>query len=430
MRAALWLLALFAIAVALALFAGSNPGTVTLFWPPWRIDLSLNLVLLGLLALFVSLHVALRALALLFDIPRQAQQWRIQHKERAMTSALLDALSNLLAGRFIRARTHALQAVAQEKALSASGAAPANALQLRALAHLLVAEAAQSLQDNTGREQHLALALQASAPRALHGASPETREGTQLRAARWALEAQDPQTALALLDGLPLGANRRSLTLRLKLKAARQARQTALALETARALARHRAFSPDAALGIVRSLASELLQSAHDPAQLHSAWQSLTQEERVMPVLALTAAERLQALQGEAAQVRAWLMPAWEAWQEQPQSLPDLQRIRLVQVLERGLSGVGSDGIDAAWLARIELAQKNQPRDANLQYLAGMAFMQRQLWGKAQQLLAQSAQVLQDPSLRRQAWRALAELAQQRGDENAAANYTQRAAQV
>ena len=46
MRAALWLIALFAIAVAAALFAGSNQGTVTLYWPPYRIDLSLNLVAL------------------------------------------------------------------------------------------------------------------------------------------------------------------------------------------------------------------------------------------------------------------------------------------------------------------------------------------------------------------------------------------------
>ena len=54
MRAALWLLALFAVAVAVALFAGNNQGTVTLYWPPYRVDLSLNLVLL-LLALALSL---------------------------------------------------------------------------------------------------------------------------------------------------------------------------------------------------------------------------------------------------------------------------------------------------------------------------------------------------------------------------------------
>ena len=46
MRAALWLLALFGVAVAAALFAGNNQGTVTLYWPPYRIDLSLNMVVL------------------------------------------------------------------------------------------------------------------------------------------------------------------------------------------------------------------------------------------------------------------------------------------------------------------------------------------------------------------------------------------------
>ena len=60
MRAALWLLALFAVAAAVALFAGNNQGTITVFWPPWRVDLSLNLVLVILLAAFALLHLALR----------------------------------------------------------------------------------------------------------------------------------------------------------------------------------------------------------------------------------------------------------------------------------------------------------------------------------------------------------------------------------
>ncbi|MDD2547262.1 MAG: heme biosynthesis protein HemY, partial [Burkholderiaceae bacterium] len=58
MRAALWLLALFGVAVAAALFAGNNQGTVTLYWPPYRIDLSLNMVLLLLVGSFVTLHAA------------------------------------------------------------------------------------------------------------------------------------------------------------------------------------------------------------------------------------------------------------------------------------------------------------------------------------------------------------------------------------
>ena len=69
MRAALWLLALFGIAAAVALFAGNNQGTITVFWPPWRVDLSLNLVLLLLAGTFVLLYAALRALAALFSLP-------------------------------------------------------------------------------------------------------------------------------------------------------------------------------------------------------------------------------------------------------------------------------------------------------------------------------------------------------------------------
>ena len=76
MRAALWLVGLFAAAVALALFAGDNEGTVTVFWPPHRVDLSVNLALLLLVGLFVLLHLALRALSAVFELPRQARRWR------------------------------------------------------------------------------------------------------------------------------------------------------------------------------------------------------------------------------------------------------------------------------------------------------------------------------------------------------------------
>jgi len=71
MRAALWLLGLFGVAVAAALFAGNNQGTVTLYWPPYRIDLSLNMVVLLLVGGFVTVYAALRALAALLELPHQ-----------------------------------------------------------------------------------------------------------------------------------------------------------------------------------------------------------------------------------------------------------------------------------------------------------------------------------------------------------------------
>jgi HemY protein len=415
MRAALWLLALFGVAVAIALFAGNNQGTVTVFWPPYRVDLSLNLVLLLLFAAFVFLHAALGALAALFDLPRQALRWRAQQKERAVFASLLDAISHLVAGRFIRARKSAEVALGQEKSLAASGGKLANAAQVRTLAHLLAAESAQALQDRPARQEHLQQALDQSSARD----AQETHEGALLRAARWALDDRDPQTAIGWLKELPQGVARRTIALRMKLKAARLAGQTADALETARLLAKHRAFSPAAAESIVRGLAIDLLNGAHEPAQLLRVWTQLEGPERAMPELAVHAAQRLTAIGGDAQLAREWLLPVWE----RQEALGAGLKVKLVAALEDGL-----DSLDAGWLARIEAAQRANPRDATLQYLAGMACMKRQLWGKAQQLLMQAAMGLQDVKLHRKAWRALARLAEERGDAEAAQLAYQRAA--
>ena len=423
MRAALWFLALFGIASAVALFAGDNPGTITVYWAPYRIDLSLNLVLLLIAGAFVLMHFALRGLSALFSLPSQARQWRVQQKERALHAALLDALAQLLAGRFSRARKSALAALSQEKTLAALDVVLPQAAQVRMLSHLLAAESAQALQDHAARDAHLQQALNEGTGSGAPG--PETREGVQLRAAHWALEDQDASAALARLEELPQGVQRRTLALRLHLKAARQDRRTLEALQTARLLAKHRAFSEVAAQSIVRGLATELLSGAHDAAQVIRAWADLEPAEREMPEVAIHGAQCLASMGGDLAIARSWLLPIWDRMSRADRDLSPAIGIKLVRALEAGLDSVGSD-----WLARIEAAQRNDPRDPNLQYLAGMACMKRQLWGKAQQLLAQAAQGLRDPYLQRRAWLALASLAEQRDDEIQAVTAWRRAAQV
>ena len=433
MRAALWLMALFAIAVASALVAGNNQAVVTVFWPPHRVDVSFNLVMLLLLGAFLLIYTALRALSALFNLPLEARRWRAQQKERAMYGALMDALAHQLAGRYIRATRSAQNALVQEKSLARlanesgqsqdkyTGYNVPRARQLQSLAHLLVAESAQSLQNTALRDQHLQLALQSSAP---HHAQ-EIREGVQFRAARWALDDRDAAASLEALSQLPQGASRRTLALRLKLRATRQLRRTPAALETARLLAKHRAFSPGAAQSIVRGLGLELLSDAHDPAQLEQAWGALDNNERAMPELVIHAASRLMALGGDANVARQWLLGIWPAAMQPGSALSDSLRVKLIGALEPGLAS-----LDAAWLARVEAAQVAKPTDANLQYLVGMACMSRQLWGKARQWLSLSVLGLQDAGLRRSAYRALAELAEQRSDAEAALQAYQQAAKI
>lgn len=424
MRAALWFLGLFGVAVAIALFAGNNQGTVTLFWPPYRIDLSLNLVLLSLLGFMVVLHFALRALDGLLDLPRQARFWRAQQKERAMHAALLDALSHLVAGRFLRARKAAESALSQERSLSLTAEPPPHAAHLTALAHLLVAESAQALQDKVSRDAHLKLAL--SIP-GFATVRQETREGAQLRAARWALEDREPQNALNLLSELPQGVARRTIALRIKLKAARLAGQTEQALETTRLLAKHGAFSYDAGRVMVRGLAIEFINGAFDASQLQRVWAALTPTEREMPELAVQAAQRLLSLAGDGNDARAWLLPVWEHMAQDPlvftERFGEAWRFKLVRAVEATL-----DSLDAPWLARLEALQQKYPRLADLQYLVGIACMKRQLWGKAQQLMVQATTGLKEPSLLRSAWKARAQLAEQQADTKAALEAWQRAA--
>jgi HemY protein len=425
MRLTVWLLGLFGVAVALALFASGNPGTVTVFWPPYRVDLSLNLVFLALLLAFALIHVALKGLSALFAIPGQAKSWRLRHQERIMHLALLDALSHLVAGRFIRARKAAELVLSREAVMARSGEVWPDAARLRVLAHLLAAESSQALQDKTAREVHFQQALAQSAA----AEASSTREGVQLRAVRWSLEDRDPHTALDWLSQLPSGVARRTVALRLRLKVARLAGQNEQALETARLLVKHKAFSEAAALSLVRALALEYIQTAHEPEQLNVLWLRLEAAEKGMPEVAIVAAGRLLRLGGDVSRAFDWLLPVWERMVQTPEGLGADQKVVLIRVMENGFSAAGP-AIDTIWLSRIEKAQQAAPGDAGLQYLAGVACLHLQLWGKAQQLIRQAIPRLEDKGLLTRAWQVLAELAQRQGDEAQAMVAWKNAAQV
>lgn len=416
MRLALWLLGLFAVAVAAALFAGNNQGTVTLYWPPWRLDLSLNLAVLLLAMLFLALHVALRTVGALLRLPQDARRWRAQQKERAAHVALLEAAAYLQAGRFVRARKAAQTALARLDALTAAGEKLGHAPLLRAMAHLLSAESAQALQDRATRDQHLQQAIAQTRESSLS----EMAEGVHLRAARWALDDREPAASLQWLQELPQGAARRTLALRLKLKAARMAGRIPDALETARLLVKHKAFTPTAARVLVRGLLIERIGQAHDLDQLRRTWTGLEPSERALPEVAVQAARRLVELGGQAEEAGPWLLPAWLSFVESPGQFDVALRARFLSVIEDQLV-TDDETLARDWLARVETAVQRHPRQAELQYLAGVACLRHQLWGKAQHWLAQSAPQLLDPVLSRRAWTALAGLAEQRNDAPAAA---------
>ena len=426
MRAALWLVSLFAVAVATALLASNNVGTVSIFWTPYRLDLSLNLVLFVLAIILLTVHWAQRALTALFELPKQAKRWRLQQKERATHAALLDSLAQFMEGRFLRARKSAELVLAREQSLSDAGEVLDHAGALRCVAHILAAESAHALNDKTTRQSHLNQALQEPS-----GGNSNMRqslvEGSMLRAARWALDDRDASESLLWLDRLPQGVARRTLAMRLRLKAARLAGESSLALDTALLLIKHRAFTSEASESMIRSLVFDLIAKTHEQGQMQRLWARLGEPQRQSTDLAIQAAQHWLSLGGDPVVARAWLNPIWNRWQTTPQNISPAQQLKLTQVMDRSLTGQDTTQ-EREWLAWIETAQKTNPREPLLQYLAGRLCQKRQLWGKAQVLLAQAAPVLGDPALRRQAWRSLAELAEQREDLQAAVNALKKAA--
>ncbi len=423
MRNIFWLLGLAALAVALALLVGRNQAMVTLFWPPYRLDASFNFVLSMTLLVFVLIYLALRGAAMLRELPQRARRWRHQQLERSVVGSVADALSHQLGGRFVRAQAAGLSALEQ---LNGSPAVQwPQRSQLQLLAHLLVAEAAQSLQNRSTRDEHLQAALHPK----LASAQSAARDGVLLRAVRWAIEDRDVQAARSHLAQLPQGTARRIQALRLKLRVARMGGATQEALETARLLAKHRAFSPEVARSILRSLALDAMKESHDLSQLRAVWSRLDQTERAMPELVLAAMAKAHRLDdkgsGDAGDASAQvLIESWlDALWPQFSSLDAPQQRQFALALEPALVR-----LDARWLAHLEQSQRQWPNNAYLQYLTGQACRYRGLWGKATQLLGQASHSLDEPALLRRTWCALAQLAEERGDEAAAQSAWKRAA--
>lgn len=414
MKSIIWVILLFTIAVVAATALGSNDGLVSIYWQGWRADLSLNLFLLLFLggsALVVALVLGTRGL---FSLPQRARRWREQRRERAAQQALREALAEYFSARYGRARK------AAERALDLQPESPElqGDLDFRLLAQLLVAGSLHRLQDRTRRDAVLA---EAHAAARKGSAVQPAADAVRMLGAEWALEDRDPARAQELLAALPPGAARRTQALRLKLQAARLSRQPLEALHTARLLAKHQAFSPLVAQSLLRSLAGETLETAHDLQQLQRLWAEFDPAERRDPQVAARAAARAVQLQA-CEDARNWLLPFWDRLGEL--SPEDRETIALALV-------AASPGMPQDWLPRLESAAQTYGQEPAILAAVGHAYAQRQLWGKARVLLEQAAAAASLPGrARRGAWRELAAMAREEGDEARAARYERAAAQI
>ena len=414
MRLAIWFVLLFAVAVVAATTFGTNDGLASFYWGQWRLDVSLNLFLLLLVGSSFLIVAVIQGVTSLVGLPRRAREWRVARRDRTGQAALREALSLYFGGRYTRAQKSAQRALA----IQAETPELAQDNEFTVLGHLLAAGSAHRVQNRALRDEELRLALDLSHRSA---AARSAEEGARLLAAEWALDDRDATRATELLNELPLGVARRTHALRLRLQAARLGRQPQEALRTARLLVKHQGFSQVAAAGLLRSLAFEALDTAHDLDQLRRLWSSLEPADRRDAFIAARAASRAGAL-GSSDDARTWLRPFWDRIAQAGAE----ERACVAQALAGSVAGIGAE-----WLPRLESASLALPRDGAVALAAGRALAERGLWGKARALLEQAGDdVALNPSARRQAWVALAELAAREGDSARAARCFEAAARL
>ncbi|HEX8606693.1 MAG TPA: heme biosynthesis protein HemY [Pseudoduganella sp.] len=391
MRVFLWLLALMAAAIGIAVTARYNPGNVVLFYPPYRMDLSLNFFVVLQILLFMLLYALVRAFRATTGMPARVAEYRQRKREREGNKGLRDALKALFEGRFGHA----------EKAALRAADLPENA----GVAALIGARAAHRMRQNVRRDQWLA--------RIADDATMKTAR--LMTMTELLVDDHQPEAALAAVRELNASGTRHIHALQWSLKAEQQAKNWPEVLRLVRSLDKHRALHP-ALSARLRELAYEDLLSdkAHDAESIMRVWTTIPTVDRVKPYVACRAATALNArgLHDEARQVAEESLKA--NWDE-----------RVVRSYRDAAAPAGS----AALLAQIEHCEAwlaERPTDAELALTLGSLCLKQKLWGKAQRYLEQALSDATDPPMVREAHLKLAQLHEAlQQPEEAASHYRQ-----
>lgn len=262
MRNAIWLLLAFAAAVGLALVFHGNHGNVELLWPPYRVQLSANMLLVLLILGFFALHLLLLLLTRTVQLPgimrRRREHRRLQQDYRALQESVLAHFE----GRFDRAERLAAGVLAHT---------PENARKDRnAAAALLAARSAHRLGAYERRDEW-----------ARDAARRGGRTAALMASAEFALEDNQPEKALTAVGRISVGGDQQLLALESALEAYRQAGRWDQVLETVRQLRRRGRLAP-AEADSLRQVAYQHLLAARgkDVEALNALWKSLQNDEK------------------------------------------------------------------------------------------------------------------------------------------------------
>jgi HemY protein len=367
MKGLFWAIGAFALAVGVSITLRANDGYALLVLPPYRVEVSLALLAVLLVAGFLVAYALVRGAAAVTGLPARVRAFRQRQKEEAAHGALLGALQALFEGRFARAEKLAARAWdlgAQQRPIG-----PA--------VSLIAARAAQRVRNTERRDLWLGRADAAGS----HGdgdAGEGWRSAALATRGELLVDARDYEAARAVLRGLNDSGPRHIATLQLLLRAEQALGHWEEVTRIARLLEKRSGLPPEALASILVKARIALLQKrTHDPRTLTEHWGDIPERERRQPALALAAA-------------RAFMQHG------------DCRRAHAIieEVLAKDWSPnlvlLYGECRDEDALSRIERAEawlRARPRDWPLLLTLGRLCAQRELWGKAQSYLDASLSV-------------------------------------
>jgi HemY protein len=385
------------LAAFTALFLKINVGNVALFVPPYRIDVSVNLALLGLVLLLTAVYWVARVVQKMADFPEQVRLYRARREEIGANRALVESVKNFFEGRFARA----------EKSARAAQSSSATA----GITALIGARAAHRMQEYARRDEWLDLA----------GLDADIETARLVVSAEMLTEQRENDAALSAINRLQGEGRRHIHAMRIALSANLQSGRWDEALKAVRLLEKRNALHPVLSRRLKYTIYRELF-AAHstDAAALEATWRSVPEAERQLPEIALEAARLFNESDAELGRLAA---EAIEAALQQPPAAWDDSSLRLLDEYARAQVLSPRDQLERveAWL---KAAPPTGPIRAGLLRAAGLVCLRQQLWGKSKAYLLESLAAYRDAST----LLALARLADAIGDGREAASYFKEAA--
>jgi HemY protein len=362
MKTWFWTLVVFIGAVALALVLREHAGNVLIIAQPWRIELSLTLAVLLLIAAFVILYIVLRVLAWIGGGPDRFRSWRSLRSEKRDHDLLESGWIKVLEGRYADADKDLAKLIGRTR----SGGR-------KVLAGLASARASHQLGEFSRRDEALALASSSAKN------NPRLREATAIVAAEMYLDQHRPQEALELLRPLQDASSPQLQSTHLLLRAYRQLHDHERIYELTRLLARRGAIEKTEARQLIETSAAARLQAGGKDS-FKAIWGDLKSDERSLPDIALAAAS-IQSAAGNLDDAAKILESALDVRLD-PRLLNAYAQCPAEQVQRRLSKAEG-------WL-------KAHPDDPALLAALGKLCLTGELWGQGERYLLRSMKLRSD----------------------------------